>query len=98
MSLFHREVVMEGVVVRVALSGNRKTWYLEFTTSKPPDKARAFMPVSTTGPEGDRDQMASLVGKRIRVRGMVDGEIVGPQKVRRPKVLMKTRDALEVLE
>lgn len=98
MSLFHREVVIEGVVARVALSGNRKTWYLEFTRTQPPDKARAFMSVSPTGPEGERDQVNSLVGKRIRVRGIVDGEIVGPQKVRRPKVLMKTRDALEVLQ
>jgi hypothetical protein len=98
MSLFHREVVMEGVVVRVALSGNRKIWYLEFTRTQPPDKARAFMPVFAAGPEGERDRMTSLVGKRIRVRGIVDGEIVGPQKVRRPKVLMKTRDALEVLD
>jgi hypothetical protein len=98
MARFHHEVVMEGVVVRVALSGNRKIWYLEFSQSQPPDKARAFLPVAGAVPENDLEQVKSLVGKRIRVRGTVDSEIVGRKKIRRPKVLMKTRDALEVLD
>lgn len=98
MARFHSEVTMEGELVRVSLSGNRKIWYLEFSRGQPADAARAFLPVQGDDPAKDLEQVQSLVGKRIRVRGMVDGEIVGPQKVRRPKVLMKGREALEVVE
>jgi hypothetical protein len=98
MAQFHREIVMEGVVARVSLSRNRKTWYLDFSKKQPPDKARAFLPVLGGDPAADLAQVKALIGKRIRVRGSVDGEIVGPQKARRPKILMKTREALEVVK
>jgi hypothetical protein len=97
MAHFHREIVMEGVLLKASLSGNRKTWYLEFSRTQPPDKARVFLPVIGTDPAGDLERVKALVGKRIRVRGWVDGEIVGRQKVRRPKILIKTPDAVEVV-
>jgi hypothetical protein len=98
MAQFHREIVMEGVVARVSLSRNRKTWYLDFSKKQPPDKARAFLPVLGSDPATDLAQLKALVGKRIRVRGTVDSEIVGPKKARRPKILIKTREALEVVK
>lgn len=98
MAQFHREVVMEGVLVRVSLSRNRQNWYLDFSKNQPPDKARAFLPVQGGDPATELAQVKALVGKRIRVRGSVDSEIVGPQKLRRPKILMKSREALEVVK
>jgi hypothetical protein len=98
MAHFHREIVMEGVLLKASLSGNRKTWYLEFSHTQPPDKARAFLPVVGTDPADDLERVKALLGKRIRVRGWVDGEIVGRQKVRRPKILIKTPEAVEVVD
>jgi len=98
MARIHNEVTMEGDLVRVALSDDHKFWYLEFSRIQLPDTARAFMPVVGDDPAVDFKQVLPLIGKRIRVRGMVDGELVGPQQVRRPKVLMSGRDALELVD
>lgn len=95
MSRFHKEVTIEGLLAKISLSGNRKTWYLEFSEKPGTDRARAFLPV-LGDPSADLESLKPLIGRHIRVRGAVDGEIVGPLKLRRPKVLLKNRDALRV--
>lgn len=94
----HPAATISEIREALAVDTSRKTWYLEFSTIQPPDKARAFLPVLGSDPQADYEQMKQWVGKRIRVRGMVDGEILGPRRTRFPKVLVKSRDALEVLE
>jgi hypothetical protein len=97
MGRFRQEILMEGVVARVALSANRRVWYLEFSATRPPDKARAFLPVGAMGAARELDEVNALVGKRIRVRGKVDLERTGPGKSHRPKVLLNGPDAVHVL-
>jgi len=93
-----KEAVLEGTFAGTRQSKSRL--YIEFSKPAPSGQPRGVILRPDMKPNTQPDQLASLVGKRIRIRGIVRAQTldIKGKKVTRPELRLKGRQAIEVVE
>ncbi len=86
---------VEGVVRSIDFSGNRHWMYLVLDDAGDKLFARGKIILAKAPPELGEEAMKPLVGRKVRLRGTVERQSVG--RAKRPLVLLKTPESLEVL-
>jgi hypothetical protein len=96
----NRDVAIEGVLLSVIAARSGHSLYLEFSKTSPPFLARGILYVEGPDQMKAKEEIDAWLGKKIRMCGRVDIERfrVGDTQVARPKILMKSRDALKLAE
>lgn len=96
------QAVLEGVLANVRFSGlgNGPTFYLEFSDPAPIDEPRAYIMRANMTPDMQPDVLQSLIGKRVRMAGVVHVEKVNIHGVPgvRPRVRLDGRESIELVD
>jgi len=100
MATRNREVIVEGVLVEVTAVRSGRQIYLDFSKPGPPYLARGVLWVERQGQMDITTALDSWVGKRVRMVGRVEIERFRDSKtsVTRPRLMLRGRDVLELLE
>ena len=100
MAARNREVIVEGVLVEVIAARSGSHLYLEFSKPGPPYLTRGILYVEHGAQMDVKSALDSWVGKRVRIVGRVDIERFrdGKQSVARPKIQLRGRDEVELME
>lgn len=97
-----KEVVLEGTLANTRFSGrgNGPTLYIEFSNPPPLSEPRGFIMRKDMNPDMQPENLAPLIGKRIRIRGIVEAETIssGGEPVTRPRIRLAGRQAIELVE
>jgi hypothetical protein len=97
-----KEVVLEGTLANTRFSGEGKgpTLYIEFSNPAPHTEPRGFIMRKDMNPDMQPEKLAPLIGKRIRIRGIVETETISPggKPVTRPRLRIAGRGAIELVE
>lgn len=88
-------VIVEGVLEQVRYSKTGKTLYLEFESSPPWTYACGYIRKADAPPDMTPEQLAPLIGKRIRIQGIASIELLD-KKQKRPQVLLTGRNSIEI--
>ena len=88
-----REVTVEGVLKNIRASDSGKTLYLEFVETTQQDEVRGCFVTKRLSEDMSVDALQGLVGKRIRISGVV--RIMHHFKVKWPEVLLRDRQAIQ---
>jgi hypothetical protein len=92
----NREVVVQGVLRKIDFSQPEDFMFLQFSDPPTPDSTRGSVLVRSAGPGVNKNALARLVGKNIRLRGkLVVRRESGTQ---RADITFTDRAALEVAE
>jgi len=100
MAARNREVIVEGVLVEVIAARSGSHLYLEFSKPGPPYLTRGILYVEHGAQMDVKSALDSWVGKRVRIVGRVDIERFrdGKLSVARPKIPLRGRDEVELME
>ena len=96
------QAVLEGVLANVRFSGrgNGPTFYMEFSDPAPIDEPRAYIMRANMKPDMQPDALHGLIGKRVRMTGVVHVEKVNIHGVPgvRPRLRLEGRESIELVE
>jgi len=100
MATRNREVIVEGVLAEVTAVRSGRQIYLDFSKPGRPFLARGVLVVERQGQMNVKAALDSWVGKRVRMVGKVEIERFrdGKTPVTRPRLMLRGRDVLELLE
>jgi hypothetical protein len=87
-----KEVVVAGVLKTLRFSNSKKTLFLEFSEEKTDTLVRGRVELKNVGGDLSRESLQGLVGKRIRLVGVVKLAVGNPK---RPEVVVKDRESIQ---
>jgi type II secretory pathway component PulM len=87
-----KEVAVVGELKRLRLSNSKKTLFLEFADEDGGTLVRGRVELKDAGPNLSEESLKELIGKRIRLSGLVKPANGNPQ---RPEVVIKDRKSIE---
>ncbi len=90
-----REVSVEGVFREIGYSQSKSTLYLLFSENSQRDDTRGAILVKDAGPDLGESALKPLIGKKIRLSGVLDVKTV--KGLTRPDVVITNRAAIQVV-
>ncbi len=86
-----QEITLEGTLQAISYSSSKATMYLLFSKNPPTTEARVSVLTKSAPADLKEDQLAPLIGRKIRVKGKVGIESFG----KRAELAIKTRAAIQ---
>jgi hypothetical protein len=91
-----REVLLTGTARKIDHSNKKRTLYLLFSDNPVTTDTRIGITVKGAPADLSESELASLIGKKLKVRGRVRAE--GSGKMARPAVMIGSRNAIQMVE